>query len=141
MDPTEVTREKLHAYLDDALSMEELASLEKAMRDSPELLVRLNAARDERDRGEHTLGGIWREERLTCPTRADLSDYLLECLSQARIDYIRFHLNVIACPFCLANLSDLETLHTRETPAVQERQQRMFDSSSYLFSDDHSKDS
>ena len=65
----DVTREQLHAYLDDSLSEPEMVRLEKALRDSAELRARLKAVMQERDRGDHTIGAIWRRERLTCPAQ------------------------------------------------------------------------
>src|SRR5215211_2562159 len=57
---SEITREQLHAYLDDALSDAETARVEQALRDSEVLRRSLRQAMQERDRGEHSLGAIWR---------------------------------------------------------------------------------
>src|SRR5947209_4510463 len=66
---SEITREQLHAYLDEALSEPETARVEQALRDSEPLRRALKQAMQERDRGEHSLGAVWRRERLTCPGR------------------------------------------------------------------------
>src|SRR5436305_11402075 len=100
---SEITREQLHAYLDEALSDAETARVEKALRDSEALRRSLRQAMQERDRGEHSLGAIWRRERLTCPTREELSSYLLQVLDEGQQDYIDFHLGTVGCPFCNAN--------------------------------------
>ena len=63
---SEISREQLHAYLDDALSDAETAQVEQALRDSESLRRSLRQALQERDRGEHSLGAVWRRERLTC---------------------------------------------------------------------------
>src|SRR6266571_2977692 len=125
---SEITREQLHAYLDDALSEAESAQIERALRESESLQKRLRALMQEQDRGEHSLGAIWRRQRLSCPTREQLGSYLLGALDPAHLDYIEFHLKRIGCSFCLANLADLEELQ-QEVPAhVQERRRRFFES-------------
>ncbi len=70
----------------------------------------------ERDRGEHSLGAVWRRERLTCPTREQLGSYLLQVLDEGEQDYLDFHLNVIGCPYCVANLADLQALQQEPAP-------------------------
>src|SRR5947209_16921027 len=103
----DVTRELLHAYLDDALGEAESARVEQALRESDALRRTLVQAMQDRDRGEHSLGAIWRRERLTCPTREQLGSYLLEVLEDGQQEYIAFHLEQAGCAFCQANLADL----------------------------------
>jgi DNA-binding phage protein len=128
----EITREKLHAYLDDALTEAETAQVEQALRDSDTLRRQLRQALQERDRGEHSLGAIWRRERLTCPTREQLGSYLLQVLDDEYQDYIHFHLETAACPYCLANLADLQSLQQEPAGSCSsssERRRRFFVSS------------
>jgi hypothetical protein len=125
----DITREKLHAYLDDALTDAETAQVEQALRGSEPLRRALHLAMQERDRGDHSLGAVWRRERLTCPTREQLGSYLLQVLDEALQDYIEFHLKTVACPFCVANLADLEALQKEPAPQVKARQRRYFQSS------------
>jgi hypothetical protein len=124
-----ITREQLHAYLDDALSDRETALVEQALRESEPLRRQLRAVMGERDRGEHTLGAVWRRQRLSCPTREQLGSFLLQVLDADWQDYINFHLNTVGCPFCQSNLADLKTLHQEEAPKAQRRRQRIFESS------------
>src|SRR4051812_38872718 len=105
-----ITREQLQSYLDDALGDAETAQVEQALRASEPLRRQLRAVMQERDCGEHSLGAVWRRERLSCPSREQLGSYLLQVLDAAEQAYIDFHLNTIACPFCQANLSDLQSL-------------------------------
>src|SRR6266567_4143432 len=84
----DISREQLHAFLDDALSEVETARIERVLRDSPELQGRLHQVMQERDRGEHSIGAIWRRQRLSCPTREQLGSYLLGVLDEAYLDYI-----------------------------------------------------
>ena len=83
----------------------------------------------ERDRGEHSLGAVWRRERLTCPSREQLGSYLLQVLDDGLQDYIDFHLNTVGCPFCQANLADLEARQQEPAPKAKERRRRYFQSS------------
>ena len=129
MAMSEITREQLHAYLDDALSDAETARVEQALRDSEMLRRSLRQAMQERDRGEHSLGAVWRRERLTCPTREQLGSYLLQVLDEGELDYLDFHLNTIGCPYCVANLADLQALQQEPAPRARERRRRFFQSS------------
>jgi hypothetical protein len=125
---SDITREQLHAYLDDALTDAETARVEQALRDSEPLRRALRQAMQERDRGEHSLGAVWRRERLTCPTREQLGSYLLQVLDDDLQGYLDFHLRTVACPFCLANLADLQALQ-QEPANAKERRRRYFQSS------------
>jgi RNA polymerase sigma factor (sigma-70 family) len=58
---------------------------------------------------------IWETERLTCPKRTTLGGYLLNTLEAPWTAYVRFHLTTVACPFCVANLDDLQK-QTRSDP-------------------------
>lgn len=125
----EFTREQLHAYLDDALPEAEMARVEQMLRESDALRTALRQAMQERDRGEHSLGAIWRRERLTCPTREDLSSYLFQVHDEARQDYIDFHLHTVECPYCTANLADLRSRQKETESQAKDRRQRFFASS------------
>jgi DNA-binding phage protein len=126
---SDITREHLHAYLDDALSDAETAKVEQALRDSATLRQALHQAMQERDRGEHSLGAVWRRERLTCPTREQLGSYLLQVLDEDEQAYFDFHLQVIGCPYCVANLADLQALQQEPAPNARARRRRFFQSS------------
>ena len=123
----------LRAYLADELPAGTLARVEKALRDSAELRARLEEVRSDRgEAGLHSLGAIWRRNRLTCPTRQQLGSLLLDVLDPDHADYIRFHIDIIACPFCQANLADLEGKAEADTPASQTRRQQILQSSRHL---------
>jgi hypothetical protein len=126
---SEITREKLHAYLDDALTDAETAHVEQALRNSEPLRRVLRQVMQDRDRGDHSLGAVWRRERLTCPSREQLGSYLLQVLDEPLQDYIEFHLRTVACPFCVANLADLQALQKEPVPQAKERRRRYFQSS------------
>ena len=128
----EITREQLSSYLDDALSDAECASVEQELRQSDALRRQLRGLMLERDRGEHSIGAIWRRKRLTCPTREQLGSYLLGVLEPDHQDYLDFHLYTIGCAYCLANLTDLRHQQQEAVPKVQQRRRRYFESSAGL---------
>lgn len=125
----EITRETLNGFLDDALGDEETALVEKALRDSDGLRRLLKALIQERERGEHSLGAIWRRERLSCPSREELGSFLLKVLDDNLQDYVNFHIQTIGCPYCQANLADLQSLQKESAPKAQARRKRLFESS------------
>ena len=130
----EVSREQLHAYLDDSLDDVETARIEKQLRTSEELQTLLKIAREERDRGEHSLGAIWRRERLSCLTREQLNAYLHSVLPDDLAAYADFHLQTIACLTCSANLEDLREKQA-ETNVQAKRRRRYFENSAKLLDD------
>src|SRR5579872_2910734 len=125
----QITREQLAGYLDDSLAESETAMVEQALRQSEPLRRLLRGLMEERDRGEHSIGAIWRRERLTCPSREQLGSYLLEALDSAQQDYVDFHLKTIGCSYCLANLADLRSQQEEPVTNVQQRRKRFFESS------------
>jgi RNA polymerase sigma factor (sigma-70 family) len=63
---------------------------------------------------EVTVARVWREQRLTCLKRSTLGSYLLGVVDDPWQSYIQFHLDVVGCPMCVANLSDLEAEQEEE---------------------------
>jgi len=55
-----------------------------------------------------TVARAWRQHRLTCLKRSTLGAYVLDVLEDPWRGYVQFHLDVIGCPMCVANLEDLE---------------------------------
>jgi hypothetical protein len=107
-----ITHEVLRDYLNDALPDSQLVEVERALRGSAELRDLLRAVLEQEDRGEHSVGGIWRRERVSCPSRDQIGSYLLGAGDPDLLDYIRFHLEEIGCPYCQANLEDLRRMQT-----------------------------
>jgi anti-sigma factor RsiW len=126
------TREQLTSYLEDALSDVETAQVEQALRQSDALRDQLRQLMEERDRGDHSVGAIWRRHRLTCPSRAQLGSYLLGVLEPDHHDYVSFHLQTIGCSYCQANLTDLQAQRQTGIPSGHERRRRFFESSAGL---------
>jgi hypothetical protein len=127
-----ISRELLDAYLDDALGEADTALVERSLRDSAVLRQELRGLVQDRDRGDHSVGAIWRRERISCPTRTVLGTYLLQALDDDAQDYIEFHVKTIGCPFCQANLADLTALQRQVTPETQVRRRRFYESSAGL---------
>jgi hypothetical protein len=98
---------ELLAFLEEGLPASQMAALESRLRQDASLLQRLAELRTMRDVGLHSIGGIWRSHRLSCPTRQQLSNFLMDVLDRAEADYLRFHIERIGCRFCQASLDDL----------------------------------
>lgn len=120
---------ELEAYLDEALPPEKMALVEAGLRDHPELAERLRAILARRDAGVHSLGAIWRRHRLSCLSREQLGSHLLGVLGPELESHFRFHLEVVGCRYCQANLQDLRTRQAEQSDAVQARRRRYFQSS------------
>jgi hypothetical protein len=132
-----INDETLRSYLADSLAAGEMARVEKALRDSSELRARLEDVRQNRgDPNLHTLGAIWRRGRLTCPTRQQLGSYLLDALDPDLGSYLKFHLEVVECPFCQANLADLQAKATQPAALVKSRHNRILRSSQHLLGEE-----
>lgn len=128
---------QLEAYLDEALPAEEMSRVEAALRNDPELAQRLASIHARRDAGVHSLGEVWRRNRLTCASRDQLGSYLLGALERDEAAYLQFHLEVIGCRSCNANLRDLENQQAEAADSVQQRRRKYFQSSAgYLRRDD-----
>ena len=131
-----IDAETLRAYLADELPPGTLARVEKALRDSAELRALLEDVRQDRvDAGLHSLGAIWRRSRLTCPSRQQLGSLLLDALDPDLADYLRFHIDVVECPYCQANLADLEGKAGPAGVAAPTRHHRILQSSRHLLGD------
>ncbi len=125
-------RELLLAYLDDALDEMDTHVVEQELRASEPLRQQLRQLMQERDRGEHSVGAIWRRQRLSCPPRDRLGSFLLGVLDDDVQDYVQFHLQTIGCAYCLANLADLQTQQQDADGQVKKRRKRYFQTSAGL---------
>jgi hypothetical protein len=125
----EYTISELESYLDEALTSKEMGEIEQALRTQPELLQKLAQINVRRDAGVHSVGEIWRRHRISCPTREQYGSYLLGVLDEQAHGYIEFHLNVVACRFCNANLDDLKQRQAETNDTTATRRKKYFDSS------------
>lgn len=127
--PTTIHPSELEAYLDEALPPDDMARIEKALRADRRLVDRLGTIHSRRNAGVHSLGEIWRGERLSCPTREQLGSYLIGAQPTELGEYIKFHLELVGCRFCLANLKDLQSRQAEQPETAQSRRRRYFQSS------------
>lgn len=136
-DDSPIDDEALRAYLADTLPPGRTARVEKALRESSELRDRLEAVRQGReDTSLHSLGAIWRRSRLTCPSRQQLGSLLLDALDPDLADYVTFHIEVVECLYCRANLADLKGKAESTGPAARSRHARILHSSRHLLPED-----
>jgi hypothetical protein len=119
---------QLAAYQDEGLAPAVMAEIEAELRRSAELRARLADLMEQRDQGGHTVGEIWRRGRVSCPTRHELGALLLGAVDAARGAYLQFHLDVVGCRICAANLEDLRR-HPDPPAAVEQRRRKFFESS------------
>ena len=135
---TDFTDAELEAYLDEGLGPERTAQIESLLRDqgprAEQFAGRIRTLMGRRDAGVHTLGGIWRSHRLSCPSRQELGSFLLGGLEPAHAEYVRFHLEKIGCRPCGASLADLKEQHasTNETEVATRRKKYYQTSAGYL---------
>lgn len=117
--PHAYSDEQLRAFLEEGLAAELMSRIEIEMRTDSELRNRVVQLAGEREAGVHSLGEIWRRHRLSCPTRQQLGGYLLGTLDEEWMQYIRFHVEKVACRVCQANVSDLSVEQAQLQAATQ----------------------
>jgi hypothetical protein len=120
---------ELEAYLDEALPSEDMARIEKTLRGAPDMGKQLAAINGRRDAGVHSLGEIWRRHRVSCATREQLGGYLMGTIPQEQADYLEFHIEMVGCRFCRANLADLKLQQAEAAAVAQTRRRKYFQSS------------
>ncbi len=125
---------QLEAFLDEGLPSEQTARIETSLRagdaNAKQLATRLTALVGRRDAGVHSLGAVWRQHRLSCPTRQELGSFLLGVLEPDHADYVRFHIEVAGCRPCAASLADLRQQQAATTKSeTASRRQKYFQSS------------
>lgn len=121
---TDWTDEQLLAYADELLSVQSAAQLEQGIRSDSLLADRLLSLLAMRDQGTHSLGEIWRREALSCPSREIWSAYLVGQFGDGLNEYLRSHLELVACRRCQANVTDLQQ-HGVEVEAAARRAERI----------------
>ena len=123
-----ITQSDLQAYLDEALSPADMAAIEAELRKKPELIKQLAAINARRDAGVHSVGEIWRRQRLSCPSREQLGSHLLGALDGDHDQYIDFHIKTVGCRYCQANLEDLRRQQEETAETVKTRRTKYFQS-------------
>jgi RNA polymerase sigma factor (sigma-70 family) len=57
---------------------------------------------------DFSLKTLWEENLFSCLKRSTLGAYVMSLLPPDLRDYIAFHVDIIACPYCQANLQDMK---------------------------------
>ena len=122
----------LAAYLREQLPVGRSSEIEQALRDDQSsdgqaLRRRLAVIAADGEEGR-SVGAVWREARLSCPTRDELGSLLLGALDPEAERYALFHVREVGCRLCAANLADLEEAASK-SPEVAQRRKRVFQSS------------
>lgn len=123
-----VSDEQFVAYLREELPLADLARVEQALRGSKPLARRASRLAMRRDLSSHDVGAIWRSDRLSCPNRGELGQYLLGTLPADQADYVSFHFRTLGCRYCAANVADLQARSQGSAPEAA-RRRRYFESS------------
>lgn len=121
--------QRLLAYIRDELPAEQLREIEELLRTNAESRDQLGRLLEGTQGDQHAPGTVWRQSRLTCPSREEWGSYLLGVLDPHFAAYYRFHLDRVECPFCLANVADLRELLQSPLEQIRDRQERIFRSS------------
>ncbi|MFM7130753.1 MAG: hypothetical protein ACKO0V_15490, partial [bacterium] len=101
--------ELLRQYLRESLVPEAMAAVENRLRSEPALRALLETVREESpDPMVHSVSMAWVGGRLTCPTRPEWARFFSGLVANDRAGYMKFHLEVIECPFCRANVQDMQ---------------------------------
>jgi len=127
--PSPFSEADLEAYLDESLAPEQAARIEEALADSPELSSQLQDLNGRRNAGRYSVADIWRRGRLSCPTRSHWGSYLLSALDDDEAGYMRFHLEVVGCRYCQANVADLQAQQADSDDTASARRRKYFKSS------------
>jgi len=70
---------------------------------------------------ENLLTDIWEYHRFSCPKRSTIGGFLLQTLEDTWQRYVDFHLNILGCRFCRANLEDLQSETAEHAQQLQAR--------------------
>ena len=127
--PRTYTTAELEAYLDEELAPEVLTEIEAALQSQPEVVQELVAINTRREAGVHSIGGVWRQFRISCPSRDQLGSYLLGAMTKEAKAYVQFHLEVVGCRYCLASVGDLQRRQEGTTEEATTRRARYFQTS------------
>lgn len=72
------------------------------------------------------LTSVWEDHRPSCPKRTTLGKFTLGLLPADWHDFVSFHVNVLACRFCAANLEELQS--PQQSPDNNSLNHRLFHS-------------
>jgi len=119
------TDSELAAYIAETLAVERSVALEAELRTSTALRERLRGLLAVGDSGALSVGALWQQQRISCPSRSTWAAYLADELGGGLTDYLQFHLDDIGCRFCAANVADLQA----SDPDAERRTRKYFETS------------
>ena len=94
-----------------------------AVRESGNDLLQFLAAAEENDHRllDLDVRRVWKDRKVSCPDRPWIASYLLGGgLSEGSAGFVRFHLEEMKCPICIANRDDLADIERSELePLIQ----------------------
>ena len=123
---------EISAFFDEALPPARCSQLEHELRSNTKLRQRLIEVRGRESAGLHTLGAIWRRNRLSCPSRSELGRFVLGTLETEQRTYIQFHLQNNGCRYCQANLADIDPAQKTPEQTTTRRSRYFQTSAGYL---------
>lgn len=123
---------ELEAFLDEGLTAEEMSAIEQALRADKEMSAQLAIIVQRRGGGMHSIGDIWRTNRISCPSREQLGSFLLGVLEEEIENYVTFHVQTVGCRACQASLDDLRQQQADAAEVRETRRRRYFQSSAGL---------
>ena len=127
---------ELEAFIDEALTPDEMAEIEAQLRTDKALAEQLRHINGRRDAGVHSLGEVWRRHRVSCPSRDELGSFLLGILDAESAEYVSFHLKIVGCRYCNANIEDMQSRQSEMAKNTEQRRRKYFQSSAgYLKND------
>jgi RNA polymerase sigma factor (sigma-70 family) len=89
-------------------ALKRLSELAARMEESGDLLRSLKSSAEfEEGMLDLDIREVWREKRVSCPNRQWLARLLAGSLEPGQAEFVRFHLEAMGCPWCLANRDDL----------------------------------
>lgn len=81
----------------------------------------LASMREESQGVSFTVAALWVKERISCPHSDILLAQINGALSQDEKDYIDFHVNLVECPHCQAEIERLRELVRERAPRRLDR--------------------
>lgn len=120
------TDAELAAYVAETLAVPRSVALEQALRSSETLRRRVSGVVRNLEDAAPGIGEIWRRRGLSCPTRETWRAYVADGIHGEFREYLRFHLDVVGCRRCAANVDDLRA---DGDPAAASRVRKFFETS------------
>jgi hypothetical protein len=120
------TDAELAAYLAETLAVPRARDIEQALPKDLALRERLQQVLASENLTAPGISEIWRRRQLSCPTRTTWAAYVAEEIHGEFQEYLQFHLDVVGCRSCAANVVDLQQ---HGDAAAADRVRKIFETS------------